>query len=814
MSVGKRVRRRGNLRSLAILTGVAACVSLVVYLLWPADDEASSPSRPEKASSATSGAVIIAGSNGQTSPASPSSVSPPIDSKLAYKPRHSVDSSGFLPLGSSIPKWSADATLDEVSRAWRGYVIGNTRPVTLARTVGPLDDRAVEAAVMQTLLRDYEGRPDEAYEILTQLRTKLADSPKAAAEWLYTVIFLQGVTSLRLGEDENCILCRGEASCILPLSAAAVHTNRRGSTRAIGHFAEYLERFPDDLGARWLLNLANMTLGQYPDGVEARFRLPMTPPENPEHSIGAFGNVGDRLGINRYNQAGGGIMDDFDNDGWFDLVTTSFDPSQPMAMYLNRQNGRFKDVSASVHVGEQLGGLFCVQSDFNHDGFLDVFITRGAWLLAPIRPTLLVNQGDGTFLDATESAQLLPSANSNSAAWGDYDNDGLVDLYVCCERQPNRLYRNEGDGTFRNVTVLTGTQGTGKTLCKGAVWIDVDNDGDQDLFLNYFGGEAILLRNGGDGVFANASQELGIDGPEKGFSCWAWDYDNDGWLDLFANCYDQTLADVVKGIMGQPHERSSNRLYRNEHGQKFVDRTRDAGLDLVFAAMGSNIGDFDNDGWLDFYLGTGEPRFESLVPNRMFRNLKGGAFAEITTSSRTGHLQKGHSVSCGDWNRDGQMDVFVQMGGASNGDRAYNTMFQNPGHDHAWVSLKLAGVASARSAEGARIKVVCRGPQAQTVHRHVSTGSTFGANPLEQTIGLGAAAGIERLEVFWPKTGETQTFVDVAPGRCYVVREGATELYERVLPATQTPPASGGDAPAPSVKATPGIQASAAKKES
>ena len=158
---------------------------------------------------------------------------------------------------------------------------------------------------------------------------------------------------------------------------------------------------------------------------------------------------------------------------------------------------------------------------------------------------------------------------------------------------------------------------------------------------------------------------MGIDGPRSGFSCWAWDYDNDGWLDIFATCYDFTLADVVKGLLGQPHSRLSNRLFHNVNGNRFENKTKEAGLDMVFATMGSNFGDFDNDGFLDFYLGTGGPDLSTLVPNRMFKNVAGQRFADITASSRTGNLQKGHSVSCGDWDRDGDVDVFIQMGGPS-----------------------------------------------------------------------------------------------------------------------------------------------------
>ena len=166
------------------------------------------------------------------------------------------------------------------------------------------------------------------------------------------------------------------------------------------------------------------------------------------------------------------------------------------------------------------------------------------------------------------------------------------------------------------------------------------------MFLDFRYGDSALFRNDGDGTFADVTSSMAIDGPREGFSCWAWDYDNDGWLDIFATCYERSLADVVRGLIDLPHRRHSNRLFHNRGGRTFEDVTKAAGLDMVFATMGSNFADFNNDGYLDFYLGTGEPSIATLIPNRMFLNEAGRRFVEITGTSRTGHLQKGHGVSC------------------------------------------------------------------------------------------------------------------------------------------------------------------------
>ncbi len=230
---------------------------------------------------------------------------------------------------------------------------------------------------------------------------------------------------------------------------------------------------------------------------------------------------------------------------------------------------------------------------------------------------------------------------------------------------------------------------------------------------------------------------------------------------------------MVKGLLGQPHTLKSNRLFRNLKGKGFEDMTKEAGLDMVFATMGSNFGDFDNDGFLDMYLGTGEPNLATLVPNRMFKNVGGRRFAEITGSSGTGHLQKGHGVACGDWDRDGDVDIFVQMGGAVNGDKYHNILFQNPGQGNHWLTVKLVGRKTNRAAIGARIKVVTAGEKPLTIHRHVSSGSSFGANPLQQTIGLAKAERVAVLEIHWPTSGTTQVFRDIAADQAIEVTEFA-----------------------------------------
>ncbi|WP_165251496.1 CRTAC1 family protein [Paludisphaera soli] len=701
-------------------------------------------------------------------------VRPLVDRPLPYQRRAPLDTSGFSMIVSSVEPWDAAAGPAEIRERWLGVGERAVKAMERHEASGavPLGS-LIPHYVARAMLRHAEGDPKAAAGDLEKARALTDREDALAVRHLSSVTYFQGVTALRQGENDNCIMCRGDSSCILPIAESARHVKPAGSTAAIGYFTDLLERFPDDLEAAWLLNLAHMTLGQYPDQVDPRFVLDLSPYMKSEFDIGRFRDVGADAGVNRLDQAGGAVMEDFDGDGLLDLFVTSFDPKQAAGFYHNNGDGTFDDRSGAAGLQAQFGGLYCVQADYDNDGLMDVFIPRGAWLRHPMRPSLMRNTGGGVFEDVTDRAGLAAPMNSNSASWVDYDNDGDVDLFVCEERLENRLYRNNGDGTFEDVAGSVGLLGSGRVFCKGACWADFDNDGDPDLFVNYLNGLSAAYRNDG-GTFVEATEAMGVRGPMTGFSCWAFDYDNDGWEDVFATCYDRSLGDVVKGLIGRPHSRYPNRLYRNDGG-RFVDQTKAAGLDGCYAAMGSNFADFDNDGFLDFYLGTGEPSFATLIPNRMFKNVDGKRFAEITASAGVGHLQKGHAVACGDYDRDGDVDLFVQVGGAVDGDRYHNVLFRNPGQGRRSLTMKLVGEKSNRAALGARIKVTTGGPNPRTIHRTVGSGSSFGANALEQTVGLGDAESAALIEVRWPASGCVQTFRDVPAGRRIEVVEFAPD---------------------------------------
>ncbi len=712
-------------------------------------------------------------------PLPPSIESPYYISKLFESSRRFQDDSGQGAAWSAFPLPIRDpSSLTEIRDAYVGVGSRGARLVEeeLARCLLSPEER-LEGLLVLARLHLYEGRFAEASAALVRARRWAVEGPFSTRprEREQTVLFFQGVAALRRGEVDNCVACCCGTSCILPLGPEAVHQKPAGSREAIEHFTEFLRSQPDSMGARWLLNLACATLGEYPEGVPEPYRIALWPP-SPENDVGRFRNIAARVGLDRLNQAGGAIMDDFDNDGLLDVFTTSMDPAQAMAFYRNRGDGTFEDRSRAAGLAGQFGGLYCVQGDYDNDGFLDVFVCRGAYTRTPQRPTLLHNNGDGTFTDATRAAGVDVPIDSQVAAWADYDNDGWLDLFVGGESVRGRLYHNRGDGTFEEVAVRAGVARPG-LVCKGAAWGDYDGDGLPDLFVNHTNGPPCLFHNNGDGTFTDVAPRLGITRPAVGFSCWFWDYDNDGHLDLFAAATEPRLDKVVRSWLGLPHDGILPRLYRNRGDGTFEDVTAAVGLDKAMCPMGSNFVDVDNDGFLDVYLGTGTPDYSMLVPNRLFRNEGGRRFVDVTVSSGTGHLQKGHAVACGDWDRDGNVDIFEEMGGGTPGDQAHNVLFQNPGHAHPWITVKLVGKKTNRAAIGARVKVTLDGGRA--IYRTVTSGSSFGGNALQQTIGLGPATRIQSLEVFWPASKTTQTFRDVPLNQALEITELATD-YRRL----------------------------------
>ncbi|HIN94245.1 MAG TPA: CRTAC1 family protein, partial [Planctomycetes bacterium] len=241
---------------------------------------------------------------------------------------------------------------------------------------------------------------------------------------------------------------------------------------------------------------------------------------------------------------------------------------------------------------------------------------------------------------------------------------------------------------------------------------------------------------------------------------------------------------IAADYIGTSTGAAVDELYQNNGQGGFIERAAELNLARVTQPMGCNFGDLDNDGFLDFYLGTGYPEYIALMPNLMFHNQRGKKFTDVTTAGGFGHLQKGHGVSFADLDNDGDQDIFIQIGGWYAGDKFGNGLFENPGFGNHWIGIKLVGKQSNRSAIGTRIRAtIIENGETRSVYKWVNSGGSFGANPLRQQLGLGQATRIERLEIYWPKTDLTQAFNDVSVDQFIEIHEDADQFRRLDLPA-------------------------------
>ena len=583
------------------------------------------------------------------------------------------------------------------------------------------------------------------------------------------------LVELRRAEQRNCVLHHGSASCLYPIRPGGIHLEAEPARRAAALYEELLREDPQSAQTRWLLHLTRTLAGE--PSAEA------APP--PDVAFPLWSERAAAAGLAAFDLAGGAVIDDFDGDGRLDVVTSTTDACDHAKAFRNRGDGTFEDVSRAWGLDVQLGGLNLVHADFDNDGRPDLLILRGGWLheAGSVRNSLLRNdldRGSGKFVDVTLAAGLAyPAYPTQTAAWADYDGDGWLDLYVGneavrTEQSPSQLFRNNGDGTFTNVTLAAGVANL--AYAKGVAWGDFDDDGRPDLYVSNLGAANRLYRNRGDGTFVDVAREMGVEGPRKSFATWFFDFDQDGRLDLFVSDYGTPYEQVSASYLGVPTTGGRPALYRNEGG-RFRDVAAERGFDRPLLPMGANYGDLDNDGWLDVYLGTGVPDLEALMPNVMYRNLRGERFEDATAAGGFGHLQKGHGIAFADLNDDGQQEVYAQMGGFFPIDAFYNALFVGPGHDNVWLQLELVGTRANRSGLGARVTVELETPAGRRrVHHLASTGGSFGGSPLRCQIGLGDATAIAALEIRWPGSGTVERISGAELDRRYRLVEGSGRL--------------------------------------
>ncbi len=636
---------------------------------------------------------------------------------------------------------------------------------------------------------------ETAYNAIIQNKIPLDDANRR------NLYFINGMAYMRHGEIENCVQYHNHQSCFIPIKGEGVHQLPFGSKKAITQFETLLNEFPEDLEARYLLNIAYMTIGGYPQDVPKAWRIDPSWFQN-KVKVKPFTDIAPQLGLNRNGHAGSVVMDDFNNDGWLDLVLSSWNHLDPTLFYINNGDGTFTDKSKESGLIGHLGSLNINQTDFNNDGFLDLFIMRGAWFIGQgdIPNTLLMNNGDGTFKDVTIKAGLTHHAPTQASAWADFNLDGWLDLVVANEsyldyKRGIDLYINKQDGTFEHSSSQYGL--TQNDFFKGIVAVDVNNDKYPDIYMTSLAnGNQLLINQGYTGKpgFVAVGSSTNVSAPSRSFPTWNFDYNNDGFEDLFVSGYSNDASPGIIWI--QDHQQKSNpeyfpKLYKNKGNLEFEEVGGVSGINEVAFTMGCNFGDINTDGFLDFYLATGNPLYQSLVPNKMYLNMDGERFEDVSYSGNFANIQKGHGVSFGDWNHDGDEDMYVVIGGAYDGDHFYNCLFDNPNeHNNNWLVLNLQGEKANTAAIGARVEIsVQENGKERKIYRTVTSGSSFGANSLALEVGLRKANKINSVTVQWPcKDCPDQVFTDLHLKSAYRLKQGtaaATKLVYEAVQATE-----------------------------
>jgi len=464
--------------------------------------------------------------------------------------------------------------------------------------------------------------------------------------------------------------------------------------------------------------------------------------------------------------AGGAAVGDYDGDGWLDLYVVAGDVG-PNRLFRNRGDGTFQDVAPEAGVA-LTGRLGCgpTFADWDGDGDADLFV--GGIETSP-RCTLFRNEGDGTFTDVTTASGVSTTHDTFSASFGDYDRDGDLDLALAHWgvqkfTSPQHLWRNNGDGTFTAVDAAAGVTDFGSLpldFSFAANLADVNDDGWPDLlFASDFNTSRIWI-NDGDGTFSLYSSSALTD--ENAMGSTVADYDNDGDLDWFVSC----IWDP-----NQPTSRllnTGNRLYRNLGGGTFENATDAAGVRFGYWGWAASFVDLDNDGWLDLYHVNGwyHPTF-TTDPCRLYHNNGDGTFTELAAEVGAAHNGQGRGLVCFDYDRDGDQDLFLANN--SQGPVLYRN---DGGAAHHWLDIRLRNTGANREAVGARIRVTAGG---MTQLRELRAGSNFvSQDPCEAHFGLGSADVADRVEITWPD-GDVSVLTDVDADRMLTVDRTATTV--------------------------------------
>lgn len=529
---------------------------------------------------------------------------------------------------------------------------------------------------------------------------------------------------------------------------------------------------------QWLLKLAMDQLGKGAPKLPAEALFPMADPPSKEGLLLDFKDIAKDVGLNRFMGNGTVAWGDFIGDSKPDVILAG--SGTFIAAYVN-ENGKFREITKEVGLDKVPSGYSLNLVDYDNDGKLDLYIAYNGWN-GPMANRLFHNDG-GKFRDVSKESGAADEGDGFVSLWGDLDNDGYLDFVVANgvikDGSVPQIYRNNGNGTFTNMTREAGIDEPPTHGTIGAALGDYDRDGRLDILFNGLNNSPNrLYHNDGNWHFTEVTQKAGVvQPPHNGFVCFFEDFNNDGYPDILTVSLApwDTVVEAMKKGFTVPDKKSlhpdSLRLFRNNRNGTFTDVTYESKLYYPMGAMGSGVADFDNDGYLDLYIGTGDPQLSRLEPNHLIHNNTDGTFTDVTWLfpgfAKPG--RKGHGVAFVDIDDDGDLDIFAQLGGHYQGDFAESGFYLNlKGNQNHWLELELTGVKSNRFGVGAQATAKMGNAM---VYREMKSGEGFGAtSPYRLHFGLGKHDKVDSLEIRWP-SGRKQTLTDVKANQILRVRE-------------------------------------------
>lgn len=580
--------------------------------------------------------------------------------------------------------------------------------------------------------------------------------------------------------------------CALPLNR--FHDRVQSALAAAKLFERLLDKYDQTNRLyQWLLNFNYMTVGGFPQQVPPRYLIrtgfidsfygQKKKTVESQFSYLAFADRAKELGVNLNNTGRGVAVEDFDKDGYLDMVTGgSF---EYLVYYKNEHAGKFIDQTTEVGLGGVTQPFAITAADYDNDGWIDIFVSRPFGSYRLYRNNGVGPSGQLSFSDATSSIGILDGKPDDQitatwiSSWADVNNDGKLDLFVAQwgfklpfvrglmakPRMDSKLFINE-HGRFVDKTIEYGLGSVVEDqYFIGSAFGDFDGDGYPDLFLSSpLKNVSVLLRNIEGRRFEKSPL---VNRPEGGFSCAFVDVNHDGRLDIFqagfADAKTSTEMAVFGEYLDQYHSGHSTILLQTADGH--FEEHNDF-FDMPMSTMGASFGDINNDGCNDFYLGTGDPEGWFILPNLMYLGQAEGTrctgrLTNISMLQGFGTIQKGHGIVFFDFDNDGDQDIYSSLGGMWPADRWPNQFFVNNSLlENSWISIRLQGRQTNNFGAGAMIKVTAWNQKQEEIVRYyqMDNKTGFGSAPYLAQIGLMDANRIGAVEVYWPVSRCRKTY--------------------------------------------------------